>query len=63
VLWDVASRSLIRRFVGHQHNVTQVIFSADGRRIFSAGGHRMDATRPGSVREWRVDRTLEELWA
>jgi WD40 repeat protein len=36
-LWDVATRSVIRRFTGHAGNVPTIAFSSDGRRLASGG--------------------------
>ena len=36
-IWDVASRTLIREFVGHESGVNSVVYSPDGSLILSAG--------------------------
>ena len=35
-LWDVEARKLLRAFVGHQHQVSCIAFSADGRTTATA---------------------------
>jgi len=37
-LWDVASAREVRRFAGHPYQVCALAFSADGKRLASAGG-------------------------
>jgi hypothetical protein len=39
-LWDIASRSEIRNFIGHTLNVSNVAFGRDGRTIYSASRDR-----------------------
>lgn len=56
LLWDVASQTLIRRYTGHRRLVTQVLFSGDSRRIYSADDDR-------TLRLWRVDRDRAALLA
>ena len=54
LVWDIQQQALIRRLVGHRGPVTQVIFSRDGRRLYSASDD-------GVVCEWRIDRDLPAL--
>ncbi len=37
LLWDVATRSVVRRFSGHAGNVSTIAFSSDGSRLASGG--------------------------
>jgi WD40 repeat protein len=37
VLWDVAARSLVRRFLGHEKGVFAIAFTPDGKRLVSGG--------------------------
>ena len=51
-IWNAASGSTLRRFIGHEGPVTSVAVSADGRRLASGS---MD----GAVHLWRLDGTAE----
>jgi len=56
-----ADLSLVRALAGHRGNVNAVVFSADGRQLFAAGGQPGLA---GEVRQWivaegRLTRVLE----
>ena len=51
-LWDVAAGRSVRTFKGHTSWVKSLVFSADGRRILSAGGEGQDAS---SLRWWDVE--------
>ena len=35
-VYDMTTRKLCRRFVGHSREITDIVFSADGRRLFSS---------------------------
>jgi WD40 repeat protein len=51
LLWDVTTRTVKHRLVGHKLFVTAVAFSPDGRWLASAGGHVLTG-EPNSVRVW-----------
>jgi WD40 repeat protein len=52
-VWDVASGSLVRTLAGHRQDLTDVHFSADGRRLATAS---MD----GSLRLWDLATGAEQ---
>ncbi len=46
-LWNAETASLIRNFIGHQGKVMALVFSADGKSLFSVGSD-------GKIRLWDV---------
>lgn len=54
LLWDVESGALLRRFQGHASFVLEVVFGPDGQTVLSIA-------EDDTLREWRVDDSLEEL--
>jgi RNA polymerase sigma factor (sigma-70 family) len=55
-LWDIASGKLLHPAPGHRTNVTSLVFSADGRQVFSVAG-----VSDLPVQAWDV-RTGERLY-
>jgi WD40 repeat protein len=45
------NRNLVRKLTGHRGSINGLVFSADGSRLFSAGG---ESGLPGEVREWNL---------
>jgi WD40 repeat protein len=56
-LWDVASGNLLRTLEGHQHAVTNVAFSPDGKWL--AAGSTDDIVKVWDTTKGRLSRTLE----
>jgi WD40 repeat protein len=50
-LWDLKTRTQIRKLEGHAHRVWSLAFSPDGTRLVSGGGNWDDAV-PGEIRIW-----------
>ena len=56
LVWDVETRSVIRRLAGHTSGVYAAAFSPDGQRIYSASGDN-------SLRVWDTVPLREVLLA
>jgi WD40 repeat protein len=56
-LWDVASGNLLRTLEGHQHAVTNVAFSPDGKWL--AAGSTDEIVKVWDTTKGRLSRTLE----
>jgi WD40 repeat protein len=54
ILWDLETGETIRNYQGHEGPVSHVSFTPDGHLAVTSA---LD----GTVRIWRVDRTLNEL--
>jgi WD40 repeat protein len=48
-LWDLNESSLVRRFVGHTHEIRAIAVSPDGRLALSSGG------KDGTMRLWDIE--------
>jgi WD40 repeat protein len=54
-IWESAGRSEVAVLHGHAHDVTELAFSADGRRLASASRGDYPWQGDGSTRLWEVD--------